>query len=48
MTQFLIRNADVVVTMNATRQEPTTELDLHLKDGLVHAIGKSLSAPKRR
>ena len=45
MTQFLIRNADVVVTMNATRQE-LTAIDLHLKDGLVHAIGKSLSAPE--
>jgi cytosine/adenosine deaminase-related metal-dependent hydrolase len=45
MTEILIRNADVVVTMNATRQELTTT-DLHLKDGVVHAIGQGLSAPK--
>ena len=45
MPEILIRNADVVVTMNATRQELTTT-DLHLKDGVVHAIGKGLSAPE--
>ena len=45
MSEILIRNADVVVTMNAARQELTTT-DLHLKDGVVHAIGKGLSAPK--
>ncbi len=44
MTEILIRNADVVVTMNATRQELTTT-DLHLKDGFVHCIGNGLSAP---
>ena len=44
MTEILIRNADVVVTMNATRQE-LTATDLHLKDGVVHAIGKGLSVP---
>ena len=44
MSEILIRNADVVVTMNATRQE-LTATDLHLKDGVVHAIGKGLSVP---
>ena len=44
MTEILIRNADVVVTMNATPQE-LTATDLHLKDGVVHAIGKGLSVP---
>ncbi|MBL9047710.1 MAG: 8-oxoguanine deaminase, partial [Tabrizicola sp.] len=44
MTDILIRNADVVATMNATRDElPGT--DIHLKDGMIHALGPRLQAP---
>jgi cytosine/adenosine deaminase-related metal-dependent hydrolase len=43
MTELLIRNADVVVTMNAARAElPAT--DIHVRDGAILAIGPGLSA----
>ena len=44
MKDILIRNADVVVTMNATRQELQTT-DIHLKDGVIHALGQRFAAP---
>ncbi len=44
MPDILIRNADVVVTMNATRQEFKTT-DIHLKGGVIHALGQGLAAP---
>lgn len=44
MPEILIRNADVVVTMDATRQE-LSGCDIHLGDGVVRAIGRGLTAP---
>jgi cytosine/adenosine deaminase-related metal-dependent hydrolase len=44
MPDILIRNADVVVTMNATRQELPAS-DIHLRDGVIHAIGAGLVVP---
>jgi cytosine/adenosine deaminase-related metal-dependent hydrolase len=44
MPEILIRNADVVVTMNATRQE-LHSADILLRDGAIHSVGKSLAAP---
>jgi cytosine/adenosine deaminase-related metal-dependent hydrolase len=44
MPDILIRNADVVVTMNSTRQE-LAALDIHLRDGIIHAIGRNLAEP---
>jgi cytosine/adenosine deaminase-related metal-dependent hydrolase len=44
MTDILIRNADVVVTMNATRAE-LPGADIHVRNGVVHAVGSGLSAP---
>ncbi|WP_374373469.1 8-oxoguanine deaminase [Tabrizicola sp.] len=44
MTDLLIRNADVLVTMNATRQE-LSGADVLVRDGVVHAVGSGLAAP---
>lgn len=44
MTDLLIRNADAVVTMNATRAELMGG-DIHVRGGLIHAIGKDLVVP---
>ncbi len=44
MSDILIRNADVVVTMNATRQE-LARADIHLRGGVIHAVGPGLHAP---
>lgn len=40
---LLIRNADVVVTMNATREE-IPGVDIHLRDGMILGVGPGLSA----
>ena len=42
MTDILIRNADVVVTMNATRAE-LAKTDIYLRDGMVLALGRDLA-----
>ncbi|CAN1515345.1 SsnA Cytosine deaminase and related metal-dependent hydrolases [Paracoccaceae bacterium] len=47
MSDILIRNADVVVTMNATRQE-LKQTDIHIRGGVIHAIGPDLHAPDAR
>lgn len=44
MTDLLIRNADVVVTMNATRAE-VSGADVHVRDGVILAVGPGLAAP---
>jgi len=44
LSDILIRNADVVVTMNATRQE-LSHADIHLRGGVIHAVGPGLHAP---
>jgi len=44
MKDLLIRNADVVVTMNATRDE-LSGADVHIRDGVIAAVGSGLSAP---
>ena len=44
MKDLLIRNADVVVTMNATRDE-LSGADVHVRDGVILAIGPGLAAP---
>ncbi len=44
MTDLLIRNADAVVTMNATRAE-LAGADVHLRDGVIMAVGPGLPAP---
>jgi cytosine/adenosine deaminase-related metal-dependent hydrolase len=44
MPDILIRNADIVVTMNAARQELLLA-DIHLRDGVIQAVGSSLTAP---
>jgi cytosine/adenosine deaminase-related metal-dependent hydrolase len=44
MPDILIRNADIVVTMNAARQE-LLSADIHLRDGVIQAVGSSLTAP---
>ncbi len=43
MTDLLIRNADVVVTMNATRAE-LTGTDVLVHDGVIAAVGAGLGA----
>lgn len=43
MPDILIRNADVIVTMNANRDEPAG--DILLRDGVIAAIGPGLAAP---
>jgi cytosine/adenosine deaminase-related metal-dependent hydrolase len=43
MTDLLIRNADVVVTMNGSRAE-LPQADIHVRDGLINAVGRGLSA----
>ena len=47
MFDLLIRNADVVVTMNATRQE-LAGADIHVRGGVIHAVGPGLQAPGAR
>jgi len=44
MSDILIRNAAAVVTMNATRQE-LSGADIHLRDGVILALGQELAAP---
>ena len=44
MTDLLIRNADVVVTMNPARDE-VTGADILVRDGRIAAIGQGLHAP---
>lgn len=44
MSELLIRNADVVVTMDATRSEPSGA-DVLVRDGVIAAIGSGLAAP---
>ena len=43
MTDILIRNADVVVTMNAARDE-LGAADIHIRDGVILAVGQGLWA----
>ncbi len=43
MTDLLIRNADVLVTMNASRAE-IARGDVHIRDGEILAVGTGLSA----
>ena len=43
MTDLLIRDADVVVTMNGSRAE-LPQADIHVRDGLINAVGRGLSA----
>ncbi|MFO1201679.1 MAG: 8-oxoguanine deaminase [Tabrizicola sp.] len=43
MTDLLIRNADVVVTMNGSRAE-LHGADIHVRGGMVHAVGSGLTA----
>lgn len=45
MTDLLIRNASVVVTMDAQRSE-LADVDVLIQDGVIQAIGQSLSAPQ--
>lgn len=42
MSDVLIRNADAIVTMNATRQE-LSGADLYLRDGVILAVGHGLA-----
>lgn len=44
MPDLLIRNADVVVTMNAAREE-LSGADVLVRDGVVAAVGAGLAAP---
>ena len=44
MSEILIRNADVVVTMDATRSEPSGA-DVLVRDGVIAAVGPGLAAP---
>jgi cytosine/adenosine deaminase-related metal-dependent hydrolase len=44
LTELLIRNADVLVTMNATRDE-IRGADIHVLDGVILAVGPGLVAP---
>ena len=44
MKDLLIRNADAVVTMNATREE-LLGADVHVRDGVILAVGPGLAAP---
>jgi cytosine/adenosine deaminase-related metal-dependent hydrolase len=44
MIELLIRNADAVVTMNATRAE-LSQGDVHVRDGVIVAVGTALAAP---
>lgn len=45
MSDLLIRNADVVVTMNAARAE-LSAADIHVRDGVIHAVGQGLAAKR--
>jgi cytosine/adenosine deaminase-related metal-dependent hydrolase len=45
MTSLLIRNAAVVVTMDAARSE-LADADVLIRDGIIHAVGKGLTAPE--
>ena len=42
MPDLLIRNADVVATMDATRRE-LTKADILIRDGVIHSIGTGLT-----
>jgi cytosine/adenosine deaminase-related metal-dependent hydrolase len=44
MPDMLIRNADVVVTMNPARDE-LRGADIHIRDGVIQAVGRGLVAP---
>ncbi|MFN5995683.1 MAG: 8-oxoguanine deaminase [Paracoccaceae bacterium] len=44
MTELLIRNADAVVTMNATRLE-LAGADVLVRGGMIEAVGQALAAP---
>ncbi len=44
MTEWLIRRASFVVTMDDTRRE-LRDCDIHIKDGAIAAIGQGLRAP---
>ena len=44
MTNLLIRNADVIVTMNPQRAE-LARGDIHIRDGVILALGQGLAAP---
>lgn len=44
MKDLLIRNADAVVTMNATRDE-LAGADVHVRGGVILAVGPGLAAP---
>jgi cytosine/adenosine deaminase-related metal-dependent hydrolase len=44
MSDLLIRNADVVVTMDATRTE-LAGADVHVRGGVIEAVGAGLVAP---
>jgi cytosine/adenosine deaminase-related metal-dependent hydrolase len=44
MKDLLIRNADAVVTMNATRDE-LSGADVHVRGGVILAVGPGLAAP---
>ncbi|OZA15458.1 MAG: hydroxydechloroatrazine ethylaminohydrolase, partial [Rhodobacterales bacterium 17-64-5] len=47
MQDLLIRNADVVVTMNPARQE-LRGTDIHLRGGVIVALGAGLVVPGAR
>lgn len=42
MSDFLVRNADAVVTMNAARDE-LSGTDVYIRDGVILAVGKGLA-----
>jgi histidinol phosphatase-like enzyme (inositol monophosphatase family) len=44
MSDLLIKGADVVLTMDDARTEPTG-VDIHIADGVIQAIGPGLTAP---
>ena len=47
MSDFLIRNADVIVTMNARRAE-IARGDVYIRDGVILAVGTGLAAAEAR
>ncbi len=44
MSDLLVRNAAVVVTMDAVRSE-RADADVLIRDGVIHAVGQALAAP---
>lgn len=44
MAELLIRNAEVVVTMDASRAE-LAGADIHVRDGVIQSVGENLTAP---